>query len=118
MTQAGTFEPQFIGTAWNRRAPGPKVAPSSLMDGPVVKPANFNTLLDDIRDACLAVLAAFVRVARCIATLPWPALLICAFMLALAITLIPVALTLFVLFLAIKLAVGLIVVDKQRRRRN
>jgi hypothetical protein len=83
-----------------------------------VKPANFNTLLDDIRDACATVFATCARFAKHIATLPWPALLICAFFFALAITLIPVALTLFVLFLAIKLAVGLIVVDKQRRRRN
>lgn len=88
------------------------------MDGAVVKPANFNTLLDDIRDACLTVLAALVAAARRIAKLPWPALLVCAFGLALAITLIPVALTLFVLFLAIKLAVGLTVVDKQRSRRH
>ena len=83
-----------------------------------MKPANFNTLLDDIREACLTVFAALVAAARHIATLPWPALLVCAFVLALAITLIPVALTLFVGFLIIKLAVGLIVVDKQRSRRN
>lgn len=83
-----------------------------------MKPANFSTLLDDIRDACLTVLAALVVAAKHIATLPWPALLVCAFVLALAITLIPVALMLFLLFLAIKLAVGLIVVDKQRSRRH
>ncbi|GAB3456140.1 hypothetical protein GCM10027321_09600 [Massilia terrae] len=83
-----------------------------------MKPANFNTLLDDIRDACATVFATLLGAAKQIATLPWPALLVCAFFLALAITLIPVALTLFVLFLAIKLAVGLIVVDKQRSRRN
>ncbi len=88
------------------------------MDGAVVKPANFDTLLDDIRDACLTVFAALVAAARQIATLPWPALLACAFVLALAITLIPVALTLFVLFLVIKLAVGLMVVEKQRSRRH
>lgn len=88
------------------------------MDGAVVKPANFNTLLDDISDACATVFAALLGAARHIGTLPWPALLVCAFLLALAITLIPLALTLFVLFLAIKLAVGLVVVEKQRSRRH
>jgi hypothetical protein len=83
-----------------------------------VKPANFSTLLDDLREACADVFRMCSRAARHIATLPWPALLVCAFGLAIAITLIPLALTLFVLFLAIKLAVGVIVIDKQRNRGN
>lgn len=83
-----------------------------------MKPANFNTLLDDIREACLTVFAALAAAAKHIARLPWPALLVCAFVLALAITLVPVALTLFIGFLIVKLAVGLIVVDKQRSRRQ
>jgi hypothetical protein len=81
-----------------------------------VKPANFATLLDDIRDACQALLHALVRAARRIATLPWPALLACAFLLAFAITLVPLALFLFVVFLVIKFTVAAIVIDKQRRR--
>jgi hypothetical protein len=81
-----------------------------------VKPANFATLLDDIRDACLALLHAFVRAAKAIATLPWPALLACAFLLAFALTLVPLALFLFVVLLVIKFIVAAIVIDKQRRR--
>jgi hypothetical protein len=83
-----------------------------------VKPANFSTLLDDIRDACADVFRMCSRAAKHIATLPWPALLVCAFLFAIAITLIPLALSLFVFFLIVKLAVTLFVVDKQRHRRN
>ncbi|GAB3397244.1 hypothetical protein NX774_19700 [Massilia agilis] len=83
-----------------------------------MKPANFSTLLDDLRDACLMLLAAFARAAKQIAALPWPALLFCAFLFAFALTLVPLALFVFVVLLAIKLVVTAIVVDKQRRRRN
>jgi hypothetical protein len=83
-----------------------------------VKPANFSTLLDDIRDACADVFRLFSRAAKHIATLPWPQLLVCAFFLAIAITLIPLAISVFVFFLIVKLAVTLFVVDKQRARRN
>jgi hypothetical protein len=83
-----------------------------------VKPANFSTLLDDIRDACLILLQGVRRAARHIATLPWPALLACAFLLALAMTLVPLALTLFVVFLVIKAVLAVIVVDKQHSRRS
>ena len=88
------------------------------MYGPAVKPANFSTLLDDIRDTCLLLARAFVRVAKHIATLPWPALLVCAFLFAFALTLVPLALFLFVVLLALKLVVTAIVVHKQRHRGN
>ena len=83
-----------------------------------MKPANFSTLLDDIRDACADVLRMCSRAARQIAAMPWPTLLVCAFLFAIAITLVPVALTVFVIFLMVKLVVGLIVIDKQRNRGN
>jgi hypothetical protein len=83
-----------------------------------MKPANFSTLLDDIRAACASLLHAFGRAARHIETLPWPALLACALLFALAITIIPLALFLFVVFLAIKFAVTAIVIDRQRSRRD
>lgn len=83
-----------------------------------MKPANFSTLLDDIRDACADVFRMLSRAAKHIAAQPWPTLLVCAFLFAIAITLIPVALTVFVAFLMIKLVVGLIVIDKQRNRGN
>jgi hypothetical protein len=83
-----------------------------------VKPANFSTLLDDIREACAAMFHTLGRAAKHIATLPWPALLACAVLFALVITIVPLALFLFVVFLAIKFAVTAIVIDRQRSRRN
>lgn len=81
-----------------------------------MKPANFSTLMDDIRDAIVTVFAACARAARGIADLPWPALLCAALLLAIVMTIIPLALTLFVTFLIIKFVVAALVIDKQRRR--
>jgi hypothetical protein len=83
-----------------------------------VKPANFSTLLDDIRDACLMLMQAAVKAAKRIGALPWPALLACAFFFAIAMTIVPLALCLFIVFMVIKFAVAAIVVDKQRSRRS
>lgn len=83
-----------------------------------VKPANFPTLLDDIREAFASIFHTFGRAAKHIATLPWPALLVCALLFAFAITVIPLALFVFVILLAIKFAVTAIVVDRQRSRRD
>lgn len=79
-----------------------------------VNPPSFSTLLDDIADACAQVMRFLVRTARTIAALPWPALLAASILLAFAITIVPLALTLFVLFLLLKLAVGAIVIHKRR----
>jgi hypothetical protein len=87
-------------------------------NGSAMKAANFSTLMDDTRDACLLLWQGLKRVVREIAAMPSPALLACAFMLALALTLIPLALTLFIAFLLIKLIVGAIVIDKQKSRRS
>lgn len=83
-----------------------------------VKPANFATLLDDIREACASMFHTMGRAAKHIGTLPWPALLVCALLFAFAITIIPLALFVFVVLLAIKFAVTAIVVDRQRSRRD
>lgn len=81
-----------------------------------MKAANFATLMDDIRDAILTVFSACAQAARGIADLPWPALLCAALLLAMIMTIIPLALMLFVTFLIIKFAVAALVLDKQRRR--
>lgn len=80
------------------------------------KPANFATLLDDIGDACGTVLRGIKRAAKRIGELPWPALLAAAIMLAFAMTIIPLALFLFVVFLVIKFVVAAIVINKQKHR--
>ena len=81
-----------------------------------IKPANFSTLFDDICDAVRAVFAACLRAARALSTQPWPVLLCLAIVGAFALTIVPLALVLFVCFLLIKFAVAALVVDKQRRR--
>jgi hypothetical protein len=80
------------------------------------KPANFSTLLDDIGEACVTVVRSCGRAARGIADLPWPALLVAALVLAFALTIVPVALFLFVVFMVIKFAVAAIVIGKRRQR--
>ena len=75
---------------------------------------SFSTLLDDIGFACKQVLRVLARAVRDMAALPWPALLAACILIALAITIVPLALTLFVLFMLLKFAVAAIVVDKRR----
>jgi hypothetical protein len=66
--------------------------------------ASFSLLLDDIWHAlCRAVRYA----SNAIATMSWPALLLTA---------VPLALTLFVLFMLVKLVVGGIVIGTRRNR--
>jgi hypothetical protein len=82
------------------------------------KPANFATLMDDIGEAFSRVMRGCVRAAKQIATLPWPALLAASILLAFALTIVPLALFLFVVFLLLKFAVGAFVIDARRHRRD
>jgi len=73
--------------------------------------ASFSALLDDTWHAlCRAVRYA----SNAIATMSWPALLLTAVLMAFAISLVPLALTLFVLFMLVKLVVGAFVAGKRR----
>jgi hypothetical protein len=70
--------------------------------------ASLSTLLDDVWHAlCRAVHYA----SNAIATMSWPALLLTAVLMAFAISLVPLALTLFVL---VKLVIGAFVIGKRR----
>jgi hypothetical protein len=80
------------------------------------KPANFSTLLDDILDACTRVARGLGRAVKTIAAQPWPVLLVASVLLAFALTIVPLALFLFVVFLVLKFAVAALVVDKRRNR--
>jgi hypothetical protein len=76
---------------------------------------SFSVLLDDIWHAlCRAVRYA----SNAIATMSWPALLITAVLMAFAISIVPLALTLFILFMLVKLVVGGIVIGTRRSRGN
>jgi hypothetical protein len=77
--------------------------------------ASFSVLLDDIwRALCRAVRYA----SHAIATMSWPALLITAVLMAFAISLVPLAITLFVLFMLVKLVVGGFILGQRRERRR
>ena len=74
---------------------------------------SLSVLLDDIwRALCRTVRHA----SNAIATMSWPALLITAVLMAFAISLVPLALTLFVLFMLVKFVVGGFVINQRRNR--
>jgi len=76
---------------------------------------SLSVLLDDVwRALCRAVRYA----SNAIATMSWPALLITAVLMAFAISLVPLALTLFILFMLVKLVIGGFVNHQHRNRRN
>lgn len=78
-----------------------------------MKPTTFRSFaaeLEDAADRCLRLLRGGLRT---FSALPWPALLLGAFLVACAITVIPTALMLFAIFLAIKYAVLAINGDKK-----
>lgn len=73
--------------------------------------ATLEDLARDIVDACR-------RAVRAIAVMPWPAMLACCIALAFVISVLPLALFLFVLFMGIKVVIGAFVVDRRRTHRE
>ena len=73
--------------------------------------ATLEDLARDIVDACR-------RAVRAIAVMPWPAMLVCCIALAFVISILPLALFLFVLFMGIKVVIGAFVVDHRRTSRD
>jgi hypothetical protein len=73
--------------------------------------ATLEDLARDIVDACR-------RTVRAIAVMPWPAMLACCIALAFVISVLPLALFLFVLFMGIKVIIGAFVVDHRRTSRD
>jgi hypothetical protein len=75
--------------------------------------ASFSELLEEIGRA----FAQAVRFGvRAIATMPWPQLLATCVALALVITIVPLAICLFIVFMIVKLAVAAIVINSRRHR--
>ena len=73
--------------------------------------ATLEDLARDIVDACR-------RAVRAIAVMPWPAMLACCVAIAFVISVLPLALFLFVLFMGIKVVIGAFVVDHRRTHRE
>jgi hypothetical protein len=73
--------------------------------------ATLEDLARDVVDACR-------RTVRAIAVMPWPAMLACCIALAFVLSVLPLALCLFVLFMGIKVIIGAFVVDRRRTSRD
>jgi hypothetical protein len=73
--------------------------------------ATLDDLARDIVDACR-------RAARAIAVMPWPAMLACCIALAFVISILPLALCLFVLFMGLKVIAGAFIVDRRRTHKE
>ena len=77
-----------------------------------MKTTTFRSFAAELEEAAAGCLRLLRGGLRTFSALPWPALLLAAFLVACAITVIPTALMLFAIFLAIKYAVLAINGDK------
>ncbi|MCA1857578.1 hypothetical protein LE190_16820 [Massilia oculi] len=68
-----------------------------------MKPSRFDTFIADMKQVGRQTHRALRSGARTVAALPWPSLLVVSVVLACLLTIIPLALTLFVGFLLLKL---------------
>jgi hypothetical protein len=83
-----------------------------------MKSANFRTFCDSMEDVAQDIVRTCRRGARTIAAMPWPAMLACCIMLAFVISILPLALFLFVLFMGVKVVAGAFVIDRRRANRG
>ena len=83
-----------------------------------MKSANFRTFCDSMEDVAHDIVRACRRGARIIAAMPWPAMLMCCIGLALIISILPLALFLFILFMGVKVVLGAFVIDRRRTVRE
>lgn len=74
----------------------------------------FRTFWSAVEDASHDIVRACRRALRAIAVLSWPALRACCIGLAMIISILPLALFLFILFMAVKVVVGACIIDKRR----
>jgi hypothetical protein len=83
-----------------------------------MKSANFRTFCDSMEDVAHDIVRACRRGARTVAAMPWPAMLVCCIFLAMIISILPLALFLFILFMGVKVVVGAFVIDRRRTYRE
>lgn len=83
-----------------------------------MKSANFRTFCDSMEDVARDIVRACRRDARTIAAMPWPAMLACCIVLAFVISILPLALFLFILFMGVKVVAGAFVIDRRRANRG
>lgn len=78
----------------------------------------FREFAATLEDIAHDIVRACRRGAHTIAAMPWPAMLACCIALAFVISILPLALFLFVLFMGLKVVAGAFVVDQRRMRRE
>lgn len=83
-----------------------------------MKSASFRSFCDSMEDVAHDIVRACRRGARIIAAMPWPAMLVCCILLAAVISILPLALFLFILFLGVKVVIGAFVIDRRRSVRE
>ena len=83
-----------------------------------MKSANFKTFCDSMEDVAHDIVRDCRGGARTIAAMPWPAMLVCCILLAFVISILPLALFLFILFMAVKVVAGAFVIDRRRTVRE
>jgi len=81
-----------------------------------MKDIDCNAVFAMLEEAGDALARAARRLMRTLRRMTWPALLASSLLLALLLTIVPLALTLFVVFVALKLAVGAILIQRRKRR--
>lgn len=83
-----------------------------------MKDIDCNAVFAMLEEAGDALARAARRLMRTVRRMTWPALLASSLLLALLLTIVPLALTLFVVFMAIKLAVGAILIQRRKQRQQ
>lgn len=83
-----------------------------------MKNATFTSFTEFLDEIGRALAQALRRGSRIIATMSWPQLAATCVALALLITIVPVAICLFIAFMAIKLAVAAIVINTRRKEQK
>jgi uncharacterized membrane protein len=78
----------------------------------------FRDFAATMEDVARDIVRACRRGLEAIVAMPWPAMLACCVGLALLISILPLALCLFVLFMLVKLVAGAFVVDRRRTMRE
>lgn len=81
-----------------------------------MKNLNFSAFLNLVEDLGHSFIRASRYIVRAMATMSWPQLLVTCIALALAISIVPLALTLFIIFMAVKIIVAAIILAGRRRK--
>lgn len=78
----------------------------------------FRDFAATMEDVARDIVRACRRALDAIVVMPWPAMLACCVGLALLISILPLALCLFLLFMVVKLVAGAFVIDRRRSMRE